>query len=206
MSLILFLLSCSAPQKNQDQQIKDKRIADSISFEEKKRIVLEAAEKERILKETSLGIWFVSFYVDEFGEPTKQGYIGSSKIFGVFSNSATENSDLAVDLLISSSSNISIQLFEYAGRNPVKDGVEHGYKIRVKQDTIPPVQFYATNYSDRLTLNKNDSKRLNDMLLKGGNFKFSIVEDSDYSNSKYSFEIPDASGYKNALKQLNEKK
>lgn len=204
ISLFLALISCSIPQKNPNQQLtKENRIADSIATIEKKRLEAEEIEKQRILKESSLGIWYTGFYVDEFGEETKKGYIStSSLISGTFSNSATEDSDLNVKFLISNAQDISIQLFEYAGNNPVKEGVEHGYRIRVKQDTLPPVDLEASNYSDRLRLDSQNSKKLNNILLKGGNLKFAIIERSDYSQSKYNFEIPDASGYGNALKQL----
>lgn len=204
---VLFLVSCGTPQNQPNQQtIKEKVIADSIAFDTKKRLVAEAYEKQRIEKESSLGIWHTNFYTDEFGDPTKQGYIGTSLISGVFSNSATENADLRVIFLISNPNEVTLQLYEYAGSNPVKAGVENGYNIRIKQDTLPPVNLFAKNYTDRLRLNKTDSKKLSDMFLKGGTLKISIVEASDYSQSKYYFEITDASGYKNALNQLFEKK
>lgn len=206
IGLFLLLVSCGTQQKQPNQQvIKEKRIADSIATVDKQKLKAEEIEKQRILKESSLGIWYTNFYTDEFGEKTKEGFIGTV-LNGVFSNSATENSDLRVQFLISNPNNVSIKLFEYAGTNPVKSGVEHGYRIRVRQDTLPPVELFAQNYSDRLTLIKNDSKKLNDMFLRGGTLKFSIIESSDYSQSKYYFEIADASGYKNALKQLFEKK
>ena len=205
--LLLILVSCSIPQKNPNQVTKEKKITDSIAAVEKKRIKVEEIEKQKILKESSLGIWRTGFYVDEFGEPTKEGYVHvDNLIYGKFSNSATENSDLSVKILIGGPQDISIQLFEYAGSNPVKKGIEHGYSIRVKQDTLPPADLYATNYSDRLSLNEAESKKLNDIFLKGGSVKFSIIERTEYSKSKYYFEIPDVSGYKNALKQLAEKK
>jgi hypothetical protein len=206
--LWLSLIGCSIPQKNSNQQAtKEKRIADSIAAIDKKRLEAEELEKQRVLKESSLGIWRIGYYVDEFGEPTKDAFIGTnSLISGTFSNSATENSDLTVKLLISNPQDVSIQLFEYAGNNPIKAVIDRGYKIKVKQDTLPPVNLYASNSSDRLSLNKNDSKKLNNLLLKGGYFKFFIVEVSEYSKSSYYFEIPDASGYNNAIKQLTAKK
>jgi hypothetical protein len=204
--LLLLLIGCSAPQKKADQEsIKKQRIADSMLVVETNQKLTEQKEKLRIAKESSLGIWYTNYYTDEFGDKTKDGFIGTV-LPGVFSNSATEDADLNVKFLISNPSDISIMLYEYAGTNPVKSGVERGYSIRIKQDSLPPVDLFAQNYSDRLRLNKSDSKKLNNILLKGGNLKFSIVESSQYSRSKYYFEIADASGYQNALNQLSEKK
>lgn len=67
------------------------------------------------------GIWNIAYYVDDFGEPTKKGYIRNpSYIRGTFSNTATQNSDLNVRFLIDSATDVSIMLYEYAGNNPVK--------------------------------------------------------------------------------------
>ena len=48
------------------------------------------------------GIWKVSYYVDDFGEPTKEGYVFTS-CTGKFSNSATTNSELGVKFIIDES-------------------------------------------------------------------------------------------------------
>ena len=122
----------------------------------------------------SLGIWTISHYVDEFGEPTKDGFIlGSTQ--GTFSNSATEGSDLNVDLLIDNESKISIQLYEYAGSNPVKSGISENYRIKIKSSDGKTATLDAYNGSDRLTLDKKDSKILSSFLLKGGKLSFYIV-------------------------------
>lgn len=54
------------------------------------------------------GIWKVSYYVDDFGEPTKEGYV-FTRCTGKFSNSATTNSELGVEFIIDES-NIHIPL------------------------------------------------------------------------------------------------
>ena len=49
-------------------------------------------------------MWEIRYYVDEFGEKTESGYIANADfISGVFSNTATHNSDLNVWLLIDDS-------------------------------------------------------------------------------------------------------
>ncbi|MCL1484540.1 MAG: hypothetical protein MH208_09340 [Marinobacter sp.] len=85
------------------------------------RKVKDEEEKERIrlANINNTGMWRVGHYVDEFGEPTKLGYINnSSHIEGVFSNTATQDSNLNVNFLITSPSKISIQLYEYAKKQP----------------------------------------------------------------------------------------
>ena len=65
--------------------------------------VKEAEEKEqiRLANLNNTGVWSVNYYVDEFGERTKQGYITNSlSIKGAFSNTATQDSRLNVDFLI----------------------------------------------------------------------------------------------------------
>jgi hypothetical protein len=55
--------------------------------------------------------WNHKFYVDDFNEPTDQGY-SSVIMTGTFSNSATTNSDLTARI-ISSESSFNIDLYEY---------------------------------------------------------------------------------------------
>ncbi|MBQ6505597.1 MAG: hypothetical protein IJI57_16950 [Flexilinea sp.] len=65
-------------------------------------------------------IWRLSYYVDEFGLPSRQAYIKNMEdIVGTFNNSATSKSKLKVDLLVDEYS-ISFKLYEY-GRSLVKN-------------------------------------------------------------------------------------
>ncbi|WP_047451030.1 hypothetical protein [Alistipes sp. ZOR0009] len=154
---------------------------------------------------SSLGIWSISNYVDEFGEPSKMEFImGMTQ--GTFSNSATENSELDVKFLIDSRSEISIQLYEYAGDNPVKSGISENYRIKIKSADGSTATLSAYNGSDRLVLDKKDSRTLSSFLLKGGSLAFYIVNLSEYTSSSYRFEITDTSGFDEALKLLSENK
>jgi hypothetical protein len=188
--VVLLISSCTTNQQESNEYA---RIADSI------RVADSIAMIEISIPDT----WKISHYVDEFGEPTKQRFITNSKIIlGTFSNSATENSDLVVKFLIDNPESISIQLFEYAGNNPVKKGIEEGYKIKIKPENSEPVVLEARNFSDRLSLNKANSKKLSDILLKGGRLLFSIIEVTEYSSASYKFEIPNAQGYDKILSEL----
>lgn len=150
-------------------------------------------------------MWSVNFYVDDFGEPTKTGYItNTSRIRGVFSNSATQDSKLDVRFLISNSSDISIKLFEYAGNNPVKGYSRDNYKILMQDKDGKRYTLYAKNYSDRLSCDSSDSKKIHKALMKGGNIKFRIV-DVNRPTTEYSFSTGNAEWYNNAYRKLSKK-
>lgn len=166
----------------------------------------EAAEKERIRLENlnNTGMWSVRHYVDDFGEPTKQAYItNSSSITGIFSNTATENSALNVDFLITNSSSISIQLYEYAGNNPVKAYSSDWYTVLVQDKNGNRTKLSAINRSDRLQFNQDGSRKIHNILMKGGEVKFKITED-DTPTTKYQFTIKKADWYENAYAKLRE--
>tara|TARA_B110000902_G_C14124220_1_gene519419 strand:- start:115 stop:942 length:828 start_codon:yes stop_codon:yes gene_type:complete len=166
----------------------------------------EAEEKERIRLENlnNTGIWIVTFYVDDFGEPTKNGYIKNEKyISGKFSNTATEDSELNVRFLISNPDDICIMLFEYAGNNPVKAYSPDIYKVLIKDSDGDKIELQAVNSSDRLCFNKSSSNKIHKILMKGGGVKFKIIE-SDTPSTQYEFTIEKADRYENAYKKLVE--
>ncbi len=166
----------------------------------------EAEEKERIRLENinNTGMWSVGHYVDEFGEPTKQGYIRNRELIkGTFSNIATQDSKLDVKFLISNSSDISIQLFEYAGNNPVKAYSSTSYRVLIQDTDGTRLDLRATNYSERLSFDKTASKKIHNALMKGGVLKFKIIE-IDTPTTEYEFSIPKADWYDNAYLKLKE--
>ena len=174
-------------------------------MEEIKRKEEEEKERIRIANLNNTGMWVVGNYVDEFGEPTKIRYITNIyRIRGVFSNSATQNSELDVKFLISNSSDISIQLYEYAGKNPVKDSSYHSYyEVLIQDKEGKRYHFVASNHqSDRLSVNEFDSRKIHNILMKGGTIKFKIIN-SDIRTTEYNFTIENADWYENAYRKLN---
>jgi len=169
---------------------------------EKKRKEAEEKERIRLANINNTGMWSVSHYVDDFGEPTKEGYIrNTSYISGLFSNTATQNSALNVRFLISNSSDISIKLFEYAGNNPVKAYSSESYRVLVQDRDGKRLKLTATNYSDRLSFSKTDSRKVHNVLMKGGQIKFKIYE-IDTPTTEYDFTISKADWYENAYRKL----
>ena len=158
----------------------------------------------------NLGIWCIEYFVDDFGQETKEGYITTrSPIYGKFSNSATENSDLRVRFIIANKKSVAIKLFEYDRNNPVK-GYDDEYRVLVQDKDGKQYKFRAYNNSDRLRFSshvyynetKSDSEKMHDILLSGGNIKIKIIE-SDWGKSQYFFEIYNADWYENAYIKLH---
>lgn len=166
----------------------------------------EERERVRLANLNNTGIWRIGHYVDEFGEATKKGYITNTDyIKGTFSNSATQNSDLNVNFLISNASDISIQLYEYAGDNPVKAYSSDLYHVNIQDKDGNRVLLTATNRSDRLSFDQSGSRQVHKILLKGGLIKFRI-EEFETSTSQYQFNIQNADFYDNATRLLIETK
>ena len=159
------------------------------------------------------GIWKINYYVDMFGDSMDTGYIGSKSIMGTFSNSATTNAKLKVRFRIDKE-RISIQLFEYGGNHPVKDGMEDGYEIYVKHngemlyiknEKGEAIQLlHARHYGDYVTFKTPSAKILMEKLKEGGSFKF-VLKPFNYSISlyrDYKFSIPDADGFLSVYNSL----
>lgn len=197
------LLSERFPESSKNSEFK-KLLGKIEVKEEELRKKLEAEEKERIRLANldNTGMWRINYYVDEFGEATKEGYItNTSLIKGKFSNTATEDAKLDVRFLISNSRDISIKLFEYAKKNPVKSISTNSYRVLIQDKDGNRLKLRAINYSDRLSFDKSDSNKVHKTLMKGGNIKFKIIE-SRYENTIYDFSILNADWYENAYEKL----
>jgi len=192
------------PESSKNAEFKTlSKTIEKIQLKEKER--KEAQEKERIKLENlnNTGMWSVGYYVDSFGESTNDGYIINTKpISGTFSNTATQDSKLNVDFLISNSSNISIQLYEYARNNPVKENYStRQYIVLAKDKDGNELDLNAGNSSDRLKFNKLDSRQIHNAFMKGGNLKF-VIWELENSTTKYKFSIQNADWYDNAYRKL----
>lgn len=191
--------------KNNDYNELLKKI-DQEELIEKVKKETEEKEKLRLANLNNTGIWSINYYVDEFGEKTKQGYVTNTDLInGTFSNTATQNSALDVRFLISNSSEISIKLFEYAGNNPVKAYSSESYTVLMQDREGKRTKLRAVNYSDRLSFEKTPSNQLHIALLKGGTVKFKIIE-YETPTTEYEFTIQNANFYENAYKKIKESK
>lgn len=160
------------------------------------------SSKEAIIKEIDpMGKWEVHHYTDDFGEITNKKYIILNGR-GVFSNSATINSDLIVDLLIDKSS-FAFELFEY-GSYPVNYDDEYFItEIKDSEGIIHKLYLYHTSSSRISNYNENDYNEMVDILKKGGNIKVLMkYKLYRYSSIKYRFNL-NVDGFENAIKLLD---
>lgn len=198
-------LSTRHPQSVKNEEFKDLLIEiDRIEAIQKEEQLAAEKEKERLANLENTGMWRVGYYVDEFGEPTKDGYITNTNyINGLFSNTATENSDLNVKFLISDRNDISIQLYEYGSNNPVKAYSPDSYSVLMQDQEGNRQKLKAINYSDRLSFNKAESIKVHNAFIKGGEVSFRITE-IETPTTRYAFSVGNAQYYDNAFRKLKE--
>ena len=164
-----------------------------------------AAETAAEPGKAGFGIWTIKYYIDEFGDPTEDGYVTTkNRIQGKFSNTATTNSELDVCLYLDE--NVGIRLFEY-GSNIVKGAYSNGtaYDIIVLSPSKEKTKMTGTLHygGDRIFLDSQYVTDFYKILIEGGEVKVSMVN-HDHPASKYLFTIDDSSCIENALKYLYE--
>lgn len=143
------------------------------------------------------GLWSVNYYVDDFQQPTEEWYITNETSFtGTFSNSATTNSKLlvqvAVDEFEGEGNRVAFFLYEY-GRNQVKNSSTNyvdEYTITMRGADGTDTSLSGTVYcgGDRLFI---DDKYVDTVLnaMKGeGTLSFHIVED-EHTTTSYLFSM-----------------
>ena len=137
------------------------------------------------------GVWLVKNYVDEFGNPTYNKYISTSTI-GAFSNSATNGSELYVEILVNKN-NVEIELLEY-GSYPISVIGSSAYinvKMSVFGETIDVGEATFNKYTTSLTI--NNALPVFKTLAENSKVRMLITID-DFSLSKYLFDI-DTAGF-----------
>ena len=150
---------------------------------------------------TQTGAWELKNYSDDFGEPTENKYLVLMGD-GVFSNSATSNSQLRVVFFIDGDS-FSFRLFEY-GSSPVKDD-DHVYTTRIKdsEGVVHDFRLWNSGQSGQIgpmSFSSEDYNKMLDILKKGGEI-IVTMKYSSYSDSDYRFKL-DVGGFANAIKYL----
>ena len=140
-----------------------------------------------------LGAWSISEYVDEFGTSTGEKYVFSSGEYGKFSNSATTNSKLEANVLVDCNS-ISIKLYEYGDQKVTGTFSKNPYRVGVLDESGNKYWFSGEmkQQGDRVSITDN-KRQMMTLLKKRQTLKF-YVENSEYTTSKYSFNI-DTTGF-----------
>ena len=153
---------------------------------------------------TNTGIWEVRYYVDEFNNPTTEGYITTKDyVVGTFSNSATTNSELYVIWLIDKS-DVAIKLVEY-GRSVVKSSYSStNYNIVMLDPDGNRVYMTGTMWKggDRIYIDSEYESTVIEALKRNGSVSFRIDEGGKYGNSSYLFKMEDTSFFDNAYSML----
>ena len=151
-------------------------------------------------EETTVDIWEVVNYADNFGEPTGEYFLRPSiPLKGIFSNSVTNNADLYGTLMIDDSG-ISIALVEYGSYIVKGNSYEKAFTISIRHNdgTTKNLGRY-TNYSDRITISKSYAQELFMALAEGKEFKI-YLEESNYGDfalntNTYLLTVPATQGF-----------
>ena len=148
-------------------------------------------------------IWVVKYYVDEFKQPTDEGYISSSEVFeGTFDNTATTGSLLYVIPIFDNTA--AFKLFEY-GDNIVKgyhrDGTYYDVTILAPSEEKHNMTGVLYDGSDRIMLLDKYTEEFYGILNENGKVIISIVE-RDRPSTKYLFSISDSTGFDAVYKEL----
>jgi len=153
-----------------------------------------------------LGDWEVKYFVDEFGDPTNNGYITTKELIsGNFSNSATNNASLLAQFLIKDSAHVALKLYEYES-NVVKAYSSKKYSVKIKDNKGEKYSMTCSIYKggDRVyfdeSYNKNHISKFHKLLIKGGNLTI-VITDTEYGLTTYKITV-NGDGYKNAFNTL----
>ena len=153
--------------------------------------------------EDDLGAWSFGSYVDEFGDKTGGVFLRLTSL-GKFSNSATTDSSLRVEMIFAESlvDNIGFRLYEYNSSNAVKSisGSNYIYcNVKDNNGLVFSITLYQRegwNYfrmreEEELLFRKKKIEgveRLKNIILKEEIAKFSCSPES-YKSTKYKFSL-----------------
>jgi hypothetical protein len=156
--------------------------------------------------------WTHKFYIDNFGDKTKEEYINYLDANGSFSNTATINSDLTVRVIISFQESdtlpfIRFDLFEYNRGPAVSQAISYSnYILTIKLasnkiDTFnlcansAEIHFCTENIEEKLAFLKYLKK-------ESLPIKCHILINNGYTNSTYNFKI-NPNGFGKAFDIIN---
>jgi len=191
LSLFLALAACSSnPSTSPESSSNENKIETSTVEKLTETSTVENIEPSLSQQED----WIFKYYVDEFNDETEDSYITyKTFINGKFSNSATTNSDLKVEIIADSFNDITITLYEY-GRSKVKNSSSRNvdkYSITIKTSDGEKHNLTGTMYcgGDRIFIDDNYRKVVLDALSGSGTVGFYIAN-ANYTTTTYLFDIP----------------
>lgn len=142
--------------------------------------------------EEKSALWETYYYVDDFNQPTNDYYVGNSTYFlGTFSNSATTDSSLLVDIIVDTE-DVTIFLYEY-GSHQVKNNSSYyddTYNIKMRTANGTTYSFTGTMYcgDDRIFVEESYISKVISALCQTGNANISFyIEDAERTTTNYLF-------------------
>ncbi len=156
---------------------------------------------EQVGNSEDYGDWEIYYYVDSFGDYTKDAYVSTGSRKGTFSNSATTNSNLQWRFIIDSDS-IAIKLMEY-NSYVVKGSSSYPdtYYVQVKDESGNTSRFRGVNSSDRVRI--SDFKTVLALLRTDQKLKIVIQESTKYGvPSSYNLGTVDLKGFNAIYKKM----
>lgn len=127
--------------------------------------------------------WEIQYFVDDFGEETKEGFI-LNVCQGEFSNSATTDSPLIVRIIVTPD-DIRFDMYEY-GSHYMKG--EETLEFRAKLPDDSEVKFKTYNYDNGPnSVVKADMAKVKELFEKYPKLRFAARTLSPYSTSTYRF-------------------
>lgn len=140
----------------------------------------------------SIGDWKISYYVDNFKQPTDEGYVVNKSLFvGIFSNSATTNSELKVQMVVDSE-DITFFLYEY-GRSQVKNyssrnSEKYSIVMRIENEKDYELSGFIYPGGDRICIAEKDKGTVLDAMQRAEKISFYMKED-DSPTTSYLFTL-----------------
>lgn len=167
------------------------------------RVVGDKSKEQEvnILVPTGTGNWQLNAYSNSFGDVTDDKYLALMGN-GVFSNSATIDSELNAILFVDDN-NFAFRLIEY-GFNPVKnDQTSYNTQIKDSEGVVHDFRLWNSGQSGQIGPYNNpqeDYKELVNILNKGG--EITVIMNYDYyGESDYRFKM-NVDGFNKAIKYL----
>lgn len=131
-------------------------------------------------------VWSKQYYVDDFGDETSEPYVMNVPFFeGVFSNSATNNSNCQFKFLIDDK-DVNLMMYEY-NSHQVKG--KEKYSCQLRADNGYEAKFTGEMWSDRVSFDSAGKQAILNCLKTGQNFKLRINEKTKYGTPWYTINI-----------------
>ncbi len=194
IAMLASLCACGATTAAPDDEKESTSQVAEVTEKEEEKKEEKKEEKEESTPKKEVSSWEVQYYVDDFGQPTKDGYVCNSDVFsGKFSNSATTDSALYANIVIDKD-NVCIFLYEY-GRTQVKNSSSYYddlYNIKMKTADGKVHNLTGAIYcgDDRIIIDSDHKSKVIKALSKGGDAVVSFyIENAERPTTNYLFSV-----------------